>query len=367
MTICDPSPCAVVMIVLQASSSRRELCLLPSFGILEFSTQAAPADPSRAQPGPCGAAFPTAMEEAVVEHTLPHDIYYDALEERLLWESSAELLFERKAIRPPYALALVSRNDLCEYAASHLQGEYRDRFIRYTEDLSRVLPGTAAREFPCPLASQSGESSQADRFALAALQEGSGSLWSTARLVTAHLDFSFERRQYTAQAQRIFRAGAYCHRAFSGISRSTRANQSVCLVLNSLVKALQPDHTWSSIAVTHNNVAGPHTDPQNSRVASLAFGLSFFSGGELWVQSSQGGRGRGCMFEDCNGELLPGFLYGLSARCISFPSATHLHCVRPWASGDRYVLIAYTIASHKSLSSQDLSTLAALGFQLPPS
>ena len=119
--------------------------------------------------------------------------------------------------------------------------------------------------------------------------------------------------------------------------RITPSDTNWLLALASVIRSMAPGHKFSSFAVLQNVSSRLHRDQHNLQGSSnLVFPLTYFEGGELWVQreggeSSMAGR---------RGQVLPLLQDGVPTPQTFDPRA--LHSTLPW-SGDRVVVAAYSI------------------------
>ena len=101
------------------------------------------------------------------------------------------------------------------------------------------------------------------------------------------------------------------------------------------------------------------TDKYNERdLESVIVPCSRWQGGSLWVQHEGGAHA----LDSCSG---PGTMRRITWPYIRFQP--HLrHATVPWASGDRTILIGYTVKALHRLSEADRHALHHRGFNLPP-
>ena len=139
---------------------------------------------------------------------------------------------------------------------------------------------------------------------------------------------------------------------------NTLRHELVVLALASLIRSVAPGHKFSSFAVLQNVSSRPHRDQHNLHGSSnLVFPLTYFEGGELWVQREGGASS----MAGHRGHVLPLLQDGAPTPQVFDPHA--LHSTLPW-SGDRVVAAAYTIRDSNMLAVRDCAVLSRMGFLL---
>ena len=295
---------------------------------------------------------------AVVE--LPVQLYRDAVEESLLLDAYRTLIERQQGPSVPPPLSMTPLNDLCLFAKETLTIENWNVFAAYAKDLSEVLPAPSHISLPWPIEDAQGLCTASNRYAMAVLEERTGTLWTAVRLVVAHMEFQPEARRQAVEPLLGLRLGASGHRAYCGLARPTATHRSVCVLLNALILLARPEHRWTSLAITVDNTIGPHKDVQNAQEPSLLISLSHHAGGELWVFDAHGSS-----YEEVDGRMLPGRSIRTHMNCVLLQAASVLHCVRPTTAGTRIMLIAFTIEQHRRLKDSVRKELETLGFVLP--
>ena len=153
-----------------------------------------------------------------------------------------------------------------------------------------------------------------------------------------------------------FTAGAFVHGPMIGLHNNTTRYELAVLAVASIVRSLAPRHKFSSFTVLRNVASRPHRDRHNRQgSANLLFPLTFFEGGELWLQSADGRS----QMSDLKGDVLPLF----QSPLCQFFDPHQLHCTLPW-SGDRTVVAAYTVRGAERLGVSDSAVLSCMGFLL---
>ena len=157
-----------------------------------------------------------------------------------------------------------------------------------------------------------------------------------------------------------FVLGHFHHSPRAGITNLTRSVPAVVRFLNSWLQLLFPSCSWGSIAVSHNVLAAPHADLENS-VASQNFTVSLgsFSGGGLWLADESGD----IVMQGADGLPVRGVVHPTFQEPFAF-DAHRLHATQPF-TGDRWSVTAYTNRHLLEVSGIVWDELRALGFPLP--
>ena len=166
-------------------------------------------------------------------------------------------------------------------------------------------------------------------------------------------------RQGQSGPGRRFSFGVYKHGGVIGLHRNTNQFPCACKALNHLVHQVCPDFKYSSLAVHVNVKSGLHRDAQNREGPNLIVPLSRFSGGALWVQSSEG------VTTAANDPSLTGKLIPISEGPAFLMDPSVPHETRDW-TGTRVVLIAYSVLGGERLASDMAAVIEPLGFSLAP-
>ena len=163
------------------------------------------------------------------------------------------------------------------------------------------------------------------------------------------------------KGSRYFVFGAYNHGSRSGLTAYTKGREKAVGVINSFAKALLPHATWTSIAVSHNELALPHRDSSNE-VGSLnhSMTLGSFTAGRLFLA----GGGGDDLLSDATGVEHRGFYVDNHARFATFDARSVLHATEEW-QGDRWAVVLYT-CKDPHFDKSHLDALCEMGFQ-PPS
>ena len=153
-------------------------------------------------------------------------------------------------------------------------------------------------------------------------------------------------------------SGAYVHGVIG--RRQNTATFPWCTKLcAAFINRWVPDLAYTCISLVRNVKAPLHVDRNNAKGSENAvLAISDFSGGGLWVESKEG-----CISCPSGQQDLKGDVLEFQDRVIRFEP--HLkHSTMPW-SGNRVVLIAFTIQGPWNMPEDLACELSALGFRLP--
>ena len=157
-----------------------------------------------------------------------------------------------------------------------------------------------------------------------------------------------------------FNLGGYGSSKRCGITRLTDEKRKVTETLNLWLRAKLPDHTWTSLCVSHNQGVTLHADNNLRGSLNHTISLGDYVLGGLWVESPGGTEERS--FDNEEGPLL-GEVVSTRGQVFSF-DARHRHASEP-RDGDRWVVTAYSCRRLQDFSRGDLSMLGELGFPVP--
>ncbi|CAE7192898.1 METTL21B [Symbiodinium sp. CCMP2592] len=157
----------------------------------------------------------------------------------------------------------------------------------------------------------------------------------------------------------VWGTGATVHGGVHAVRTNMRSFPLVTQMLASYAKQWVQDHPFTSLMLFADVQAPLHADRNNAAgVDNFLIGLTGFSHGELWVESSSGSQV--CpdpAYPGC-GELLP-----VSRTCAFFDAhARHATC--PW-TGHRVVLAGFTVKGYDAFGQAMRAELTSLGFQMP--
>ena len=132
--------------------------------------------------------------------------------------------------------------------------------------------------------------------------------------------------------------GVYAYGSVVGVSVLTQMCPEFCVYINRFLQMRLPSQgTWAAITVTRNVATRMHRDASNAPGScNWVYGLGGFTGGQVWVESSEGTIPR----TDKKGVERFGVHMPVSGQyaCLD-PLANHQ--VEPW-KGTRWSIIAYT-------------------------
>ncbi|CAE7293175.1 unnamed protein product [Symbiodinium sp. CCMP2592] len=155
-----------------------------------------------------------------------------------------------------------------------------------------------------------------------------------------------------------FSTGAYC-RVKVGLRRNVLLFPNVTKLAARFVRQQLPSLKFTSLAFFRNVQTTPHVDAHNSSLPNAVCALSDFDQGQVWVE-----RPGGQAWCDVDGELRSGVELSLDGSHAVFTARRLTHATRNW-SGDRVVLVAFSVSAIDHLSETDSATLTDLEFQLP--
>ncbi|CAE7270056.1 SLC24A2 [Symbiodinium sp. CCMP2592] len=155
-----------------------------------------------------------------------------------------------------------------------------------------------------------------------------------------------------------FSTGAYC-RVKVGLRRNVLLFPNVTKLAARFVRQQLPSLKFTSLAFFRNVQTTPHVDAHNSSLPNAVCALSDFDQGQVWVE-----RPGGQAWCDVDGELRSGVELSLNGSHAVFTARRLTHATRNW-SGDRVVLVAFSVSAIDHLSETDSATLTDLEFQLP--
>ena len=131
--------------------------------------------------------------------------------------------------------------------------------------------------------------------------------------------------------------------------------------INRLIRALAPNHFFSSFVIISGVQSPRHQDSMNARAPNIVIPLTSFSGGELRIS---------CATESASGSARPPSPFvdlPVASGPVTFNARDCPHEVLP-SQGLRVVLAAYTLQAAFNLDTYPelRSSLTALAFPLPP-
>ena len=124
-----------------------------------------------------------------------------------------------------------------------------------------------------------------------------------------------------------------------------------------------PTLSFTTMAIFHNLQTTAHVDSKNGHHPNGVIALTSFQGGGIWIEEPAGPVSR-----TVNGKSVAGRVHDLTSPLI-FNAFQKVHSTEPW-SGERVVLVCFSVASLANVSAHDVATLQNLRFpllqELPP-
>ena len=174
--------------------------------------------------------------------------------------------------------------------------------------------------------------------------------------------FQPTQKQHEDSAYVIF--GTYVHGGVVGITRATKQYVWLTRLLVHVMKNQCPGMQVTSICVSRNIGSPPHRDAFNMDGSSnVVIGLQCpRQGGQVWIQSHDNPTSDRTVWKPCGTKELPGLLHTVRQPVIFDPK--QWHATVAW-SGNRMVLIGYSLKGFMRLPEQDVAHLRFCGFPLP--
>ena len=224
---------------------------------------------------------------------------------------------------------------------------------------SETLPGFDLRYCPTFLQQFGEAQGEAERMAYCMLRLGR----ATEKQLQQHFDLLPTRAHKRnsmfhdddAPQAASLNMGAFVHGGIIGCHKTVNTHPWSIRLWTSVVKAVQPDHSFTSLSLAKNTISTLHSDLHNRPGSSnlvISICSQTCSGGSLWVSDEAGnavhaGAGRG--------RILP-----LSTTGVFFnPRLPHFSYE---FQGTRFVAIAYHIRDAWRLSAELTRRLLSLGF-----
>ena len=162
--------------------------------------------------------------------------------------------------------------------------------------------------------------------------------------------------------------GSYAFGGQYGVTRKTHRCPELRRYINQVLRRVMPQHLkWTSFALNHGTMMPIHMDHNNdAKHPNGSVGFGQYSGGELWVEGSEGFEGRQgkvSVRENAQGEVLEGPEFNVRLKPLVFsPKRRHGTC--EW-KGDRWVLTVFVSRNWEAVSDSEAQALKDLGFPLP--
>ena len=158
-----------------------------------------------------------------------------------------------------------------------------------------------------------------------------------------------------------FFGGAFRKGPFKGLRKSCTAFPKSLQCFTRLLRAHFPGEVFSSLGVFLNVQAEMHKDSRNGPYPNLLLALSSFTDGQVWTEDATG-----TIFREVRGVFKPGRLLPVAESPQRLMAHQCYHQTEPW-TGERLLLVGFTISDALQLESAHLATLRDLGFVLPAS
>ena len=159
-----------------------------------------------------------------------------------------------------------------------------------------------------------------------------------------------------------FTTGAYFFAGEVGLRRNSSQFPRTSALLTEHVKRLSPSFPFTTVALFRNLKTPCHQDNNNfPRSYNLVVPMSDFEHGEIWCEQEGGP-----VSIEAQGSLIPGILMDVARRPLLLPASTCRHSTCDW-SGDRLVLVAFSIREALNLPASAAAVIQGLGFRCPVS
>ncbi|CAE7437106.1 RE2 [Symbiodinium sp. CCMP2592] len=187
-------------------------------------------------------------------------------------------------------------------------------------------------------------------------------VWSAVRLaslVERRTDRMKQVDNEDAKTLPLWTVGLFVHGGVLGVTSETRRHPWLVRLLRKLVRQQEPDLEFLSLSMAINLVFRPHRDRNSLERESVVLGLSWFQGGQLWIEGLPGELGNTAIRHiDNGGQQKPGRVHELSHKCVRFNAAVRMHGTEPF-QGVRGVAVDYTPRGNANNIEQGGSRLEA--------
>ena len=153
-----------------------------------------------------------------------------------------------------------------------------------------------------------------------------------------------------------FFGGAFRKGPFKGLRKSCTVFPKSLQCFTRLLRTCFPGDVFSSIGVFLNVQAEMHKDSRNGPYPNLLLALSNFTNGQVWTEDEAG-----TIFREVRGVFKPGRLLPVAESPQRLLAHQCYHQTEPW-TGERLLLVGFTISDPLHLASTHLDTLRGLGF-----
>ncbi|CAE7943401.1 RE2 [Symbiodinium necroappetens] len=159
--------------------------------------------------------------------------------------------------------------------------------------------------------------------------------------------------------------GLYAFGNHYGVTNRTHRLGKAVRYLNNFLLRRMPDHRWTSLVISNNNLLPMRKDNHNIGWHAL-YGLGNYSGGGLWqeIVSENDSGGRAVHWRsDGNGVLRPGVIHESRGTPVYFPPKVN-HATEPW-KGNRILITAWTSRGIQACEPKNRRLLRRLLFPVP--
>ena len=157
--------------------------------------------------------------------------------------------------------------------------------------------------------------------------------------------------------------GMFVHGGITGITKASKAYPYITRVLTKVIQQVNPQHPFTTVGVSMNNLAQPHKDSYNSReIPNLIVPLEYpTAGGEIWTAQPPRAQ-QVALDRQCGNAVQPGSLKPLKPGMSLDP---HIwHASQPW-QGNRLLAIAFSLKPVEKLGKTEVAWLKVHGFHMP--
>ncbi|CAE7225523.1 unnamed protein product, partial [Symbiodinium sp. CCMP2456] len=159
-----------------------------------------------------------------------------------------------------------------------------------------------------------------------------------------------------------FTTGAYSFGGEVGLRRNLSSFPITSSLLAKHVQAISPSFSFTSVALFRNLKTPCHRDANNFPDSyNLVAPVAHFEEGAIWCEDDGGDHLLHCDGVQCRGRLLD-----VARGPVLLPAASSRHCTLDW-TGDRLVLVAFSIREALDLPVKLRDRLRQLHFTLPDS
>ena len=159
---------------------------------------------------------------------------------------------------------------------------------------------------------------------------------------------------------RSFSCGMFAQGPLRGLRVGSRRFPLSCQVLTAFARACAPKHVFTSLNLFLNVRTSLHVDANNDRYPNLVAGVSNFSRGQILVENPSGKHVMQTPSGGVSADLLE-----VAGTHVLFDAYKFKHETMDW-TGDRLVLVAFSVKGSEIICDADRMCLLEQGFVLPP-